>query len=205
MLLVPVPGTEIDALLDHIDGLVLTGGGDVDPARYGEEPVESIRGVDFDRDEFELELVRSARSRRLPLLAICRGLQVLNVALGGTLIQDIATETGSLDHDRIGHLVYAGHQTVTLEPSCALASVVGETTLLVNSIHHQAVKDLAPGLEAVGWAGDGIIEAVAHEDGTWPLFAVQWHPEYLGDVDDAASSRLFAALVAAARAADARV
>lgn len=205
ILLVPVPASDIDALLDRIDGLVLTGGGDVDPSRYGEEPGATIRGVNADRDEFELELVHRARQRRMPVLAICRGIQVLNVALGGTLVQDIPSATGSSGHDQVGHLAYDGHQPVTLEQGCALAHVVGDTRLMVNSIHHQAIKDLAPGLRAVGWADDGIIEAIEPEDQQWPLLAVQWHPEYLGHVDDQASFALFSSLVETARSVAARV
>lgn len=204
VLLAPVPADRIDAILDRMDGLVLTGGGDVDPQRYGEDPVPSVHGVDARRDEFELELARRARQRRTPMLAICRGLQVLNVALGGSLIQDIAGNGTGEPHHRAGHGVYHGHQPVRLEAGCRIAGIVGETDLMVNSIHHQAVRRLAPGLRAVGWAGDGVVEAVEHEDGGWPLLAVQWHPEYLGHADDAASAALFSALVASARAASDR-
>jgi len=199
ILLTPVPDTEIDAILDRIDGLVLTGGGDIDPRRYGEEPHETVQTVDFDRDEFEFRLIRGARDRRMPVLAICRGIQVLNVAFGGSLIQDIASEIGSMDHDQFGHLVWDGHQPIKIEPGCLIGEVIGDTELMVNSIHHQAIRDLAPGLSAVAWAGDGIVEAVQHEDEQWPLLAVQWHPEFLGDRDDAASFALFSSLVDAAR------
>jgi putative glutamine amidotransferase len=205
VLLVPVPGDHIDAVIDHIDGLVLTGGGDVDPGRYGETSSGTVSGVDFDRDEFELELARRALLKRLPTLAICRGLQVLNVALGGTLIQDIATEVGSMDHHQIGHLVYDGHQRVRLDPGCLVSKVVGTTQLMVNSIHHQAIKDTAPGLRAVGWAADGIIEAIEHDDRDWTMLGVQWHPEYLGETDDEASFALFSSLIEAARSVGTRV
>jgi putative glutamine amidotransferase len=203
VLLAPVPDQDIPALLDRLDGLVLTGGGDIEPERYGGTRHDSMYGMDFDRDEFEIELVRVAAARRFPILAICRGLQVVNVALGGTLIEDIPTEIGSADHTAIGHMVFNGHQHVRLEPGCAVATVVGATDLEVNSIHHQAVRDLAPGFRAVAWAADGVIEAIQHEDADWPLLAVQWHPEYLNQVDDKASLYLFRAVVdaAAARAA----
>jgi putative glutamine amidotransferase len=193
--LAPVPSPMVEDLLDRIDGLVLSGGGDVDPARYGGPSHDAIYGIDFDRDEFEIELALSAARRRLPLLGICRGLQVVNVALGGTLIGDIPSETGSADHTVIGHEVFNGHQHVRLDPTSRLARVVEATDIEVNSIHHQAVRDLAPGLHAVGWADDGIIEAVEHEDEAWPLLAVQWHPEYLDDASDPASIRLFSAHV----------
>lgn len=198
VLLSPVPDVDVGVLLDRVDGVVLSGGGDIEPARYGSEILDSMYGMDFDRDEFELELVQRAAVRRTPMLAICRGLQVVNVALGGTLIEDIPTEIGSMDHTVIGHHVFDGHQHVRLAADSRVAAVVGATDLEVNSIHHQAVRDLAPGFTAVGWADDGVIEAIQHENHEWPLLAVQWHPEYLGQVDDKASWALFRALVNAA-------
>lgn len=200
VLLAPVPDPLVAAMVERIDGLVLSGGGDVDPARYGGTFHEAMYGIDFDRDAFEIEAVRAAAAARVPTLAICRGLQVANVAFGGTLIEDIPTETGSADHTVIGHQVFDGHQHVRLDPGCRVARVVDAVDLEVNSIHHQAVRTLAPGMRAVGWADDGIIEAIEHEDARWPLLAVQWHPEYLGDADDPASRALFRALVEAAAA-----
>lgn len=195
VLLPPVPDPDVPAILDRIDGLVLSGGGDVEAERYGGRPNDAMYGMDFDRDEFEIALVKVAADRRFPLLAICRGLQVVNVALGGTLIGDIPTDVGSADHTVIGHHVFNGHQHVTLDPGSRVAAIVGATDLEVNSIHHQAVRRLAPGFRAVGWADDGVIEAIEHEDQEWPLTAVQWHPEYLGHADDKASWALFCVLV----------
>jgi putative glutamine amidotransferase len=200
ILLAPVPAEAVESLLERVDGLVLTGGGDIEAHRYGGTPNDTMYDMHYDRDEFEIELARRTAGRRIPTLAICRGLQLLNVAFGGTLIEDIPSEVGSMDHSEIGHLVYNGHQHVRLTPGCRVADAVGITDLLVNSIHHQAVRDLAPGFTAVGWADDGIIEAIEYDDPDWPLFAVQWHPEYLGDADDAASWALFDALIAAAAA-----
>lgn len=198
VLLAPVPDPLIAEVVERIDGLVLSGGGDVDPARYGGRRSANNYGIDFDRDEFEIELVKAAAVRRLPTLAICRGMQVVNVALGGTLIEDIPGETGSADHTVIGHQVFNGHQHVRLDPTCLVARVVQAVDIEVNSIHHQAVRNLAPGVRAVGWADDGVIEAIEHEDSGWPLLGVQWHPEYLGDADDPASRALFKGLVEAA-------
>jgi len=199
VVLSPVPSGDVAVLVKRLDGLVLTGGGDVEPGRYGEEPHESIRRTDSARDEFEIALVLEARERRLPTLAICRGLQITNVALGGTLIQDIPSTIGSIDHTIIGHAVFDGHQPVTVESNSLIAKAIGQTGLMVNSIHHQAVKDLAPGFRAVAWAGDGVIEGIEHEDEAWPLLAVQWHPEYLSENSDEASHRLFEGFVDAAR------
>ncbi len=198
VLLAPVPDGDVGRVLDRVDGVVLSGGGDVEAERYGGTPNDHMYGMDFDRDEFEMELVRHAARRKVPMLAICRGMQVVNVALGGTLIEDIPTEIGSMDHTVIGHHVFNGHQHVRLEEDSRVAAIVGATDLEVNSIHHQAVRDLAPGFRPVGWADDGVVEAMEHDDPEWALLAVQWHPEYLGQADDLASWALFHALVEAA-------
>lgn len=195
VLLAPVPDPDVPALLGRLDGLILSGGGDVEAHRYGAETHPSMGRMDFDRDEFELALALEAKEQRLPLFAICRGLQVVNVALGGTLIQDIPSQIGSMDHTIIGHAVYDGHQPVTVAAGCRVAKAVSGTDLMVNSIHHQAVDMLAPGFRAVAWAADGVIEGIEDEDSEWPMLAVQWHPEYLGQNDDAASHALFDTLV----------
>lgn len=199
MLLGPVPQQAVATVLDRVDGLVITGGGDIEPHRYGGVVNDDLYDMSSARDEFEIELAHEAERRRFPTLAVCRGLQLLNVAFGGTLIEDIPTEVGTA-HRATGPLVYDGHQHVRLTPGCRVAEVVGSDDLMVNTIHHQSVRDLAPGFTAVGWADDGIIEAIQHDDPEWPLLAVQWHPEYLSDVEDAASWALFDAVVAAAAA-----
>ncbi len=201
VILLPVPSEDIATLLDRLDGIVFTGGGDIDSGRYGEDPHPELRKVNAARDEFELAVVHAAKSRRLPVLAICRGLQVMNVALGGTLIQDIPSIIGSTDHGVIGDAVYEAHQPVTIDADSDIAKAVGKTELMVNSIHHQAVKNLAPGFRAVAWADDGVIEGIQHEDDEWPLLAVQWHPEFLGDNCDEASHLLFEAFVESVRLA----
>jgi len=201
VILPPVANDDVAALVDRLDGIVLTGGGDMDPGRYGEEPHPDIRKVNTARDEFELAIVHEAKSRRLPVLAICRGLQVVNVALGGTLIQDIPSVVGSTDHGVIGEAVYQAHQQVTIDTDSDIAKAVGKTEIMVNSIHHQAVKDLAPGFRPVAWANDGVIEGIQHEDDEWALLAVQWHPEYLGHNCDEASHLLFEAFVESIRLA----
>jgi len=188
----PVADTDrVPLILDRIDGLLLSGGGDIDPSRYGGKSLPEVSGVDPERDEFELALAREAANRRMPTLAICRGMQVVNVALGGTLIEDIPTEfSGSHDH------IQVADQTVQLEPGCRLSGVMESEALRVNSLHHQAVRDAAPGLRVVGWSDDGMIEAVESSDASWPLLAVQWHPERM--VEDPGARRVFSALVEAA-------
>ena len=199
VVLTPVPNEDVPALLERLVGLLLSGGGDIEPRRYGEEPHPTVNRTNAARDEFEIALTRAALAIRLPVLAICRGLQIVNVALGGTLIQDIPSALGSIDHTIIGHAVYNGHQPVTVESDALVAKAIGATDLMVNSIHHQAAKDLAPGIRAVAWANDGVIEGIEHEDDRWPLLAVQWHPEYLSSNSDEASHRLFEGFVDSAR------
>ncbi len=202
VLLSPVPAGEAPAVLGRLDGLVLSGGGDVDPQTYGSEWHESMYGIDPERDRFEVELVCAAAEMRIPTLAICRGMQVLNVALGGTLVRDIPSQVpGAGQHSRTGEHVYERHQRVVLEPGCRVANALGAEVVMVNSIHHQAIDVLGAGLREVGRADDGVVEAVEAEDESWPLWAVQWHPEYLGERHQDAL-RLFAAFVGAAAAVD---
>lgn len=174
------PGDAAD-LLGRIQGLVLSGGEDVDPSHYGEKAHETVTDVTPERDAFELALAREALRRDLPTLAICRGQQVLNVALGGTLIQDIpSTVAGAADHDPERERWELTHE-VRLLPGSKLRQVLGEDKVAVNSFHHQAVKDLGEGLVATAWATeDGIVEGLEARDRRF-VVAVQWHPESLWD------------------------
>ena len=198
VVLPPLPAEDVPALTDRLDGIVFTGGGDIEPWRYGEEPHETIRKTNTGRDEFELALAREARIRRMPALAICRGIQIFNVAFGGTLYQDVPSMLGP-EHMMKGEIVFTGHQPVTVDAGSLIAKATGATELMVNSIHHQAIKDLASGFRPVAWSDDDIIEGIEHEDETWPLLAVQWHPEFLDSAGDEASRRLFAALIESIR------
>ena len=198
LILVPVEAEYIDRVLDGIDGLLLTGGGDVDPARYGGASHETVYDVDPARDEFELAVARRAAARAMPTLAICRGMQVLNVAFGGTLIEDLASEPGlETEHRRHGHDVFHPQHHVRIEPASALARTAGSNEIEVNTIHHQALREVAPALTAVGWSPDGVIEAIEPTDARWRMIGVQWHPEYLG-VEDRPSLGMFVSLVEAA-------
>lgn len=186
----------IDDLVATLDGLVLSGGSDVDPARYGAAPHPRLSEVAPERDAFELPLASVACRRRLPTLAICRGCQVVNVALGGTLWQDLPSERpGSVAHDIDGPRTVRSHP-VALAPDSTVARAVAATRLDVNSLHHQAVRDLAPDLRVTGTAPDGTIEAFEGTDG-W-LVGVQWHPEAFWAEDGAPDLGLFRALVRAA-------
>ena len=165
----------------EIDGLLLTGGVDVDPARYGEERHAAVQNVEQERDEFEFGLIAHARSARLPVFGICRGLQVMNVALGGTLVQDIPSQmAGSLEHTiavppcAVAHEVWVsrGSRLWTLMQE----KMAGADGCSVNSRHHQAVKKVAPGFEVTATAPDGVVEAIECPNSTFCL-GVQWHPE----------------------------
>jgi putative glutamine amidotransferase len=184
------PTTAVTHALARLDGLVLSGGGDIDPQRYGATKHPRCGPASPERDQAELDLCRAALATGLPLLGICRGLQVLNVALDGTLHQHLPDTVG---HD--GHspeLAGYGTHKVSVAPGTRLASILGTSEMAVPTHHHQAVDTLGTGLIATAWTDDGVIEA-AESAQTGPfVVAVQWHPE----VDDDLS--LFTALAAAA-------
>jgi putative glutamine amidotransferase len=184
-------------LLGRIDGVLLTGGGDVDPMRFGEATHPTVTDVSADRDALEIALVEGALERGLPLLAICRGIQVLNVALGGSLHQDVASSPGTpIAHSQKAPRHEPTH-AVKIEAGSRLLDVIGAHDLDVNSMHHQAIKDLGRGLRAVAFSPDALIEAAELEDVSRFVLGVQWHPEELAPHQPAAQ-RLFAALIAAA-------
>jgi len=198
VILVPVDIDEIDDVLDRVDGLLFTGGGDIAPPAYGADPEDSVSGVSIERDTFEFELVQKAHDRKMPVMGICRGMQVINVALGGTLIQDLPSHTGVHNHDVAGEGVYEPHLQAEVEEGTRLSSVVGAGLHSINSIHHQAVDELGDGLSVAASAIDGTIEAIDHDDVDWPFIAVQWHPEFLAMRNDGTSHELFASLVTSA-------
>jgi len=181
-----------------LDALLLTGGGDMDPAHFGESPHPSLYEVAPARDTLELGVIQSALDRKRPILAICRGIQVLNVALGGSLHQDVGTDPGTeVAHSQKEARDQTTHK-ITVTPGSRLARVMGADEVEVNSFHHQVIKSLGRGLTAVAWAPDHLIEGVELEDDMRWVLGVQWHPEHLTK-DSEPARRLFAALVAAAR------
>ncbi len=180
----PPQDSHAGPLLDAVDGLLLSGGGDIEPSRFGaDERHPAVYGVSPERDRFELALIDEALRRDLPLLCICRGIQVLNVALGGTLIQDIASLPDAPVHiehrqhkiglapDDLGH-------AVTIDPESPLRRLTRSASLGVNSYHHQAIDRLAPGIVAIAHAPDGLIEATTLPTRDFVL-SVQWHPELM--------------------------
>lgn len=169
------------AIVSRVDGLVLTGGEDVDPAFYGQPRAAKCGVPNEHRDRTEIALIRAAQELGKPILAICRGPQILNVALGGTLIQDIPTEVpGSLEHNTADDRASRVHD-VTIDAGSRIAKAIGETAITVNSLHHQSIKDVAPGLRVTARAPDGIIEGVESDSDEWWVMAVQWHPEEMND------------------------
>lgn len=188
----------VGALLDRADALLLTGGEDVDPAHYGAEPHPALGELNRERDATELALVAAAHERTLPTLAVCRGVQLLNVALGGTLIQDLPSERPSdVPHDSDGERSRRVHE-VRVAAGSRLARALGATALRVNSFHHQVVDRIAPSLRATAWSSDGLIEGVETGDDAWWVLGVQWHPEEMTETPEPWDRDLFGALSARA-------
>lgn len=183
--------------VERCDGFVLIGGGDIDPAVYTDDPVhETVYDIDSERDDVEFAMYRAARERRAPILGVCRGIQLINVAHGGTLYQDVAAHAAHAqrhnnpDHSPVFH-------DVVLDADSRMAEVMGTVRVPANSYHHQAVRELGRNLQPTGKTDDGLVEAL--EDADYPfLLAVQWHPELLVDEYDEHFA-LFRALVDAAR------
>lgn len=185
--------------LDVADGLVLSGGVDVSPLYYGEEPHQRLGHTLPERDRFELALIDEARRRELPVLGVCRGIQVLNVAHGGTLFQDLPTERpNGIQHEQASSRWQVTHH-VDIRPGSRVAELTGvEGSLTVTSFHHQAIKELGEGLEVTATAPDGVIEAVESTTHPW-MVGVQWHPE-MSHTRDESSIELFRGFVSACTA-----
>ena len=182
-----VDANDVDGLLDAVDAVVITGGVDLDPASYGHAPHERLGPTDARRDASDLAIARAAVARNVPTLAVCRGIQILNVALGGTLCQHVD------DHMRLDQYNLDAH-TVTIAADSRLARIVGTTSLGVNTLHHQVLDRLGDGVRAVAHNEHGHVEGI-EIDGAENVLGVQWHPEFLRHRDDHLA--LFAQLVGA--------
>ncbi|MEP6783672.1 MAG: gamma-glutamyl-gamma-aminobutyrate hydrolase family protein [Acidobacteriota bacterium] len=195
-------GETPEQLLDRVDGLMLTGGGDVDPVLYGEEALSTFEAAETGRDQFEIDLSRAAIARGIPFLAICRGMQVLNVAMGGTLVQDIPSQiAGALEHS-VPEPRFAVAHEVWISKGSKLSTLLADhmedgETCHVNSRHHQAVREAAKGFEVTATSPDGVIEAMERNDVPYCV-AVQWHPENFWRTGE--FRELFEGLVQAANA-----
>lgn len=200
-LLIPIhlTSTALDALLERVDGILFSGGGDIQPEIYGGEAHPRVYGIDAERDRIEIHLARALIRRGQPFLGICRGFQVINVAVGGTLYEDIASQhAGALKHDYFpgwprNHLAHS----ITVQPGSRLAGILGAQEIQVNSLHHQGVRQVNPALMPTAYAPDGIVEAVELTKHPFAL-AVQWHPEWMQEHTNMRA--LFGAFVQAARA-----
>lgn len=190
--------SQADADLTRIDGLVVTGGPDVDPAAYGQTPHPETKAAPAVRDAYERALIVAARERDVPLLAICRGVQIANVAFGGTLIQHVPDAVGAaIPHQIDGVRGLIASHVVEIDADAQLARVLGATRLATSARHHQALDAIAPDLRAVARTADGVVEAL---EARWPArywLAVQWHPESTLN-DGGPSAALFHSLVEAA-------
>ncbi len=188
VVLLPPGAADIDRWLDAIDGIVLAGGGDIDPGRYGGETHDTGYMVDGERDETEFELTRRVLATDIPTLAICRGAQVLNVVLGGSLHAHLPDVYGETIHHRLPPREPCSHE-ISLEKDSELAKLMGVTNFSAVSWHHQAIDRPGHGLNVVARAPDEVIEAVEKPDHHW-LFAVQWHPE-MNAAEEPLQQRLF--------------
>ena len=205
--LIPVlrDSATVSELVSHLDGVILSGGEDIDPLYYGEEPLPGLGEINAPRDTFDVLLIRTALRQGKPMLGICRGEQVLNVVLGGTLWQDIPSQIPSSElHHRQEEPSTVATQTIAIDPTSRLAEILGVTQIAVNSHHHQAVKDLAPGLVITAYAEDGVVEAYegipsAKDPYGQPfgkrILAVQFHPEAFAQAGNPTFLRIFQDLV----------
>lgn len=180
MIPVGIPLEQLEQLRTELDGLLLIGGGDIDPVRFDGAPHERVYGIDCARDDLDIGLAQLAARSGWPFLGICRGIQVMNVAFGGTLYTHIADQLPNAlrhDTDSAQDYSYPAHR-VRLESGSTLANILGGDEHEVNSWHHQGVEKVAPGLDAMGWSPDGLVEAVQLRGHPFGL-GVQWHPEWM--------------------------
>ena len=173
----------LERFLDLCDGLVLSGGADIDPVRYGQIDEGLCGGISPLRDEVEITLCRRAVERDMPVLGICRGHQILNVALGGTMYQDLKVQQGTIFEHMVPNPVGGMVHEVAIVPGSPLAALQGAQTMMVNSRHHQAVRDVALGLVVQATSPDGVIESV-YLPGKRFVWGVQWHPESIWDISE---------------------
>ena len=190
---------EAKEFLERVDGLLLSGGADVDPAHYGEEPERALGSVDPDRDLAELLYIEAAKQSGMPMLGICRGSQILNVAFGGSLYQDIGSAVrGSIKHGQSQPGKFPSH-SITIDKSSRLYQLIGQEQVKVNSFHHQAVKDIAPGFKVTATAPDGVVEGYEGFP-QYNVLAIQFHPEYfVADNKDPLWLKIFEDLIERAK------
>lgn len=183
--IIPMHAQQIaEPLMDELDGLILIGGHDVSPRYYDQEPREKLGVIKPDRDASDVALLQAAIAKDIPVLGICRGLQLMNAALGGTLYQDLSENSDiKIQHDQLASPEQVVHKVIVDQDS--YLSHLIEDGAYVNSVHHQVIDELAPSLQACAWSGDGVIEAVVSGEDVPQMVGLQWHPETLYQVEPA--------------------
>lgn len=189
--------SKITEVLDHIDGLLISGGADVDPSVYGEYPKSYCGPSVQQRDRIEVKLIKEAYKRKMPIFGVCRGLQIMNATFGGSLFQDIPSDTGFNTHSINIYERNVPVHPVTIDPKSQLAKILGKDKTETNSYHHQSVNRVAKNGTVVATAPDGIVEGMEFQGGHPFTLAVQWHPEMMYDAED--TRKLFTAFVKAAK------
>ncbi|WP_025728717.1 gamma-glutamyl-gamma-aminobutyrate hydrolase family protein [Atopobacter phocae] len=185
-LIVPIDSPDkASAFVSHLDGIVLAGGHDIDPSHFNEQPHLQLGNILPKRDQFELAIIQAAINKQIPILGVCRGMQLLNVFFGGTLYQDLMSqyELIKIQHSQKSHPTILTH-SIEVERDSVLYPIMGHKHQ-INSLHHQGVKELAPAFKAIAWSDDRIIEAIEHSDPSLNILGVQWHPELLFKEDNA--------------------
>ena len=190
-------GKDIEAVLNKVDGLILIGGNDIDPMLFNEQPHPNLGSFSELRDTSDIALYQAAFKRNMPILAICRGIQIVNVACGGSLIQDIPSQVENAIGHRQASARYEKTHAVTITGE-QFKKIMNESEIRTNSFHHQAVGRVGEGLIVAGTTTDGIIEALEHETHPYCI-SVQWHPEELAIVGDTAAQKLFESFIEATR------
>ncbi|WP_445505711.1 gamma-glutamyl-gamma-aminobutyrate hydrolase family protein [Niallia sp. 03091] len=187
-----------EEMVEQCDAILLSGGEDVDPSMYKQDPHQMLGATTPLRDKVEWNIIKAAMRRNLPILAICRGVQILNVALGGTLIQDIPSVVkDSIKHSQTVDRSWDTHW-IKVDENSRLAAILGDTTVRVNSLHHQAIDQVGHDLQVVAQSADGIIEAVEHTNYSNFLLGIQWHPESMAATNEQ-MNQLFAEFVQSAK------